>query len=126
MISFLLVSHSKKITDGLKEMIDEMSLNKDNITTFSIGGTKDGRLGTDPIAIYEAIEMRKMDDAILIFTDLGSAVLSSEIAVDMIDDELKQKVHIVDCALVEGAFIAAVQINGVDCLEQVLNELKTI
>ena len=44
----------------------------------------------------------------------------------MIDDELKQKVHIVDCALVEGAFIAAVQINGVDCLEQVLNELKTI
>ena len=34
MISFILVSHSKKITDGLKEMIDQMALNQENVTGF--------------------------------------------------------------------------------------------
>ncbi|WP_392558880.1 dihydroxyacetone kinase phosphoryl donor subunit DhaM [Orbus mooreae] len=126
MISFILVSHSKKITDGLKEMIDEMALNQEQVTIFSVGGTSDGRLGTDPIAIYNTIESRKADEAILVFTDMGSAVLSSEAAIDMLDDEVRDKVHLVDCALVEGAFIAAVQVKGSQSLQSVFEELKSI
>lgn len=126
MISFILVSHSKKITDGLKEMIDEMALNQEQVTTFSVGGISDGELGTDPIAIYNTIESRKADDAILIFTEIGSSVLSSEMAIDMLDDDMKDKVHLVHCPLVEGAFIAAVQVNGVESLQLILEELKSI
>lgn len=126
MISFILVSHSKKITDGLKEMIDEMAQNRENVTVFSVGGTSDGRLGTDPIAIYNTIESRQADDAILIFTDMGSAILSAETAIDMLDDEIRQKIHLIDCALVEGAFIAAVQTDDVANLEQVFTEIKSI
>ena len=126
MISFILVSHSKKITDGLKEMIDEMALNQENVTTFSLGGTSDGSLGTDPIAIHETIEKCKSDDAILVFTDIGSAVMSSEAAVDMLDDDIKQKVHIVNCPLIEGAFMAAVQFENINSLESIFEELKSI
>lgn len=127
MISFILVSHSKKITDGLKEMIDQMALNQENVTVFSLGGTSDGNLGTDPIAIYETFQKRKSDDAILVFTDIGSAVMSSEAAVDMLDDDaIKQKIHIVNCPLVEGAFMAAVQIENIDSLESIFEELKSI
>ena len=107
MISFILVSHSKKITDGLKEMIDEMALNQENVTTFSLGGTSDGNLGTDPIAIYEIIQKRQSDEAILVFTDI-------------------QKVYIVNCPLIEGAFMAAVQIESIDSLESIFEELKSI
>jgi len=125
-ISFILVSHSKKITDGLKEMIDEMALNQENVTTFSLGGTSDGNLGTDPIAIYEIIQKRQSDEAILVFTDIGSAVMSSETAVDMLDEDIKQKVYIVNCPLIEGAFMAAVQIESIDSLESIFEELKSM
>ena len=126
MISFILVSHSKKITDGLKEMIDQMALNQENVTVFSLGGTSDGDLGTDPIAIYETFQKRKSDDAILVFTDIGSAVMSSETAVDMLDEDIKQKVYIVNCPLIEGAFMAAVQIESIDSLESIFEELKSM
>lgn len=126
MISLILVSHSKKITDGLKEMIDEMAANQENVTTFSVGGTSDGRLGTDPVEIYNTIVKRQQDDAIVIFADLGSAVLSSETAIDLLDDELKSKVTLADCPLVEGAFIAAVQINSTTDIKTLLTEIETI
>lgn len=126
MISLILVSHSKKITDGLKEMIDGMALNQQHVTVFSVGGTSDGRLGTDPIAIYDTIIARQQDAAIIIFTDMGSAVLSSETAIDLLDDELKNKVTLADCPLVEGAFVMAVQTDGSEHIDEILREIKAV
>lgn len=126
MISLILVSHSKKLTDGLKEMIDGMASNQENVTVFSVGGTSDGGLGTDPIAIYNTILARQQDDAIVIFTDIGSAVLSSGTAIDLLDDDLKTKVTLVEGPLVEGAFVAAVQSDGTANIKEIIDEVKTI
>lgn len=127
MISIILVSHSEKITLGIKEMIDEMVGTSDHVRIFSAGGTGDGRLGTNSVAIMEIIEQCKDDKYILIFADIGSAILSSETAIDLIDNEqLKEKTILLDAPLVEGAFVAAVQATVDDNLDSILNELKNI
>lgn len=127
MVSIVLVSHSRKITDGLKEMIEEMVDSTGDVEIHSAGGTDDGRLGTDAVAIYNIIEQSKDHKNILIFADIGSAILSTETAIDLIEDEeLKSKVTLVDAPLVEGAFVASIQAMVDDDVEGILAELQNI
>lgn len=127
MISVILVSHSKKITDGLKEMIEEMTGQSNQVKIFSAGGTDDNRLGTNPVQIYSIIEQQQDNQNILIFADIGSAILSAETAIELIEDpDLKQKVMLVDAPLVEGAFIASIQASITTDINEVLGELQNI
>lgn len=70
MFGIILVSHSQKITDGTKEMIEEMTGTSDAVRIISAGGTGDGRLGTNSVMIMEAIEANSDCDHILIFAIL--------------------------------------------------------
>ncbi|QYN44195.1 MULTISPECIES: dihydroxyacetone kinase phosphoryl donor subunit DhaM [unclassified Gilliamella] len=127
MVSIVLVSHSRKITDGLKEMIEEMVDTTGDVKIYSAGGTDDGRLGTDSVAIYNIIQQSKNHQNILIFADIGSAILSTETAIDLIeDDDLKNKVTLVDAPLVEGAFVASIQAMVDNDVEGILAELQNI
>ena len=127
MVSIILVSHSRKITDGLKEMIEEMVDSTGDVKIFSAGGTQDGRLGTDSVAIYNIIKKSNQHKNILIFADIGSAILSTETAIDLIEDEeLKSKVTLVDAPLVEGAFVASIQAMVDNDVEGILAELQNI
>lgn len=109
MLTFILVSHSKKITDGLKEMIEEMIGDRENITIVSAGGTDTGDLGTDPIRIVTEIEEHVESDQIYLFADIGSAVMSIESALDLVNENLRERCVYIDGPLVEGAFVACVQ-----------------
>lgn len=110
MVVIILVSHSRKITDGLKEMIEEMTGQHEIIRIVSAGGTEDGRIGTDPLFIKNIIESNVDADSIYLFADLGSAIISIDTVIDMIEDEaLKKKCIYVDGPLVEGSFIGSVQ-----------------
>jgi len=122
MIGLILVSHSKKISDGIKELVMEMT--KDEVPIISAGGTSDGRLGTSADLIIEAIKELSECNNILIFTDLGSSIMSSEIAIDLVDDDLKAKCILVDAPIVEGAFVAGVQSMVSDDVNAVLEEVK--
>lgn len=127
MFGIILVSHSQKITEGTKEMIEEMTGSSENVRITSAGGTGDGRLGTNTVMIMEAIEANADCTHILIFCDIGSAILSSETAIELIDDEeLMAKVEIMDCPLVEGAFAAAVQASVCRDKAVVLQELAQL
>lgn len=109
MQTLILVSHSAKITEGIKELITEMVPDADN--TFEViaaGGTEDGEIGTSPMPIVDSIQNAK-GDHVYIFTDMGSAVLSSETAIDFLTDEQKEKVTLLESPIVESAYIAAVQ-----------------
>ncbi|MDU5509158.1 dihydroxyacetone kinase phosphoryl donor subunit DhaM [Enterococcus gilvus] len=127
MFGIILVSHSQKITDGTKEMIEEMTGTSDVVRIISAGGTGDGRLGTNSVMIMEAIEANSDCDHILIFCDIGSAILSSETAIDLIEEEdLQDKTEIMDCPLVEGAFAAAVQATVCQKKETIIQELAQL
>ena len=105
--SILLVSHSQQLTDGLKAMIEDMS-DSETVTLFSLGGTAEGELGSDPTKIVEAVNQSPDAEQILVFADLGSAVLNAELAYDMLEPEQQTRYHLIDAPLVEGAFAAAI------------------
>ena len=111
------------ITDGIKEMIEQMNASEE-ITIHSLGGTSDGSLGSDPIKIIDTINEADSDREFLIFADLGSAVLSSELAFDMLEEDQQKHYHLVDAPLVEGAFAAAITAGVSDDLTQILAEAQ--
>lgn len=127
MVTILLVSHSKKITDGLKEMIEEMTGNQDNINIVSAGGTDDGRIGTDPMNIKDEIEKNSASDSIFLFADIGSAIMSVETAIELIEDEaLQEKCIYIDGPIVEGAFVGAVTCMVNPSRESVIKEVTKL
>lgn len=121
--AILLVSHSLKITDGIKEMIEQMA-QSESLQIFSLGGTSEGELGSDPTKIVDAVNEAAEVDTFFVFADLGSAVLSAELAFDMLEDEQQSKYLLVDAPLVEGAFAAGITASVSDDIEHILIEAK--
>jgi phosphocarrier protein FPr len=83
----------------------------ESVKILAAAGTGDNNqdLGTNAIEIKEAIEAVYTENGILILMDLGSAVLSAEMALNMISDDIKTNIKICPAAFVEGAIAAAVQ-----------------
>ncbi len=111
MIHLVLVSHSRKLAEGLAEFTIQMA--PPDLTVTAVGGITDGEgnshLGTDALAIVDAIHRHPSPDGVLILVDLGSAVLSAETALDMLDTDLRARCLISNAPLVEGALIAAIE-----------------
>lgn len=116
MIGIVIVSHSQKLAEGIKEIIEQMVHGK--IPVACAGGVA-GVLGTDTSLIKKAIESVYSDDGVLILVDFGSAVISSKAAISLLEPEKRNKVVIADAPLVEGAFIAAVEASIGKNLEEV-------
>ena len=90
----------------------------------AVGGTGDPEqpFGTDAMAILEAIQSVYGEDGVLVLMDLGSALLSAEMALEFLDPEQAQNVRLSAGPFVEGAMAAAVQASiGMD-LTAVANE----
>ncbi len=123
-VGIVLVSHSQKVTEGLKDLILEM--NGDNVNVHSAGGTDDGRLGTSATIIMSKIEELQDCENILIFYDMGSALLSTETAIDLLDEDLQAKCKIVEGPIVEGAFVASVQSTVTNDVDVILEEVSKL
>ena len=123
MVSLVLISHSKKIAEGLKELASQMS---GDVKIGVAGGTDDGRIGTDPIKIMSAIEDVYSDDGVLMFYDLGSALMNAELALDMMEEKMKSNVEIVKSSLVEGAFVAGIEASIGKSIEEIKVSLQSL
>jgi phosphoenolpyruvate---glycerone phosphotransferase subunit DhaM len=105
MVGLVLVSHSPQIAEGTADLVRQMA---GEVEVAAVGGDADGGFGTDPERIKAAIE--NLDaDWVLVFMDLGSAVLSAETVLEMVSSEQREKVRLVDAPFVEGAFAAGVE-----------------
>lgn len=126
MISLVLVSHSHKITEGLKEMVLEMANNPEKLKVLSAGGTDDNGIGTDPTKIVSAIEESSDCDYIYLIGDIGSGLISIDMALDLLDEELKEKCHVLSGPLVEGAFVTAVNALVDGSPEYIASQIKEV
>lgn len=106
-VSMVLVSHSRQLAEGVRELAAQMTQGKVRIAVA--GGTADGRLGTDATAILGAIEEVRGPEGVLILVDLGSAVLSTQMAIEQLPDGNGGRVVLSNAPFVEGAVIAAVE-----------------
>ncbi|RBP38977.1 dihydroxyacetone kinase phosphoryl donor subunit DhaM [Garciella nitratireducens] len=119
MIGLVIVSHSNKISNGIVDLCYQMA--GKNIKIISAGGTSDGRIGTDPIFIKEAIEKANDGDGVVILADIGSSIMSSELAIEMLEKDLQEKTYILDTPIVEGAVAVAVQACMSNDIQEILN-----
>ena len=105
MVGVLIVSHSKKAAEGIYELAVQMA-GKDH-RVVAVGGMEDGSIGTDAIRIKEGIEQANGGDGVVLLADLGSGILSSQMAIDLLEEDIP--VQIADAPILEGAISAAVQ-----------------
>ncbi len=103
MVGLLIVSHSAQIAAGVKELADQMTGGR--LSIAAVGGTADGRLGTNPEGIRAGFDTIVSPDGVLVLMDLGSAVMSAEMALEGVT----HPVRLSNAPLVEGALLAAVE-----------------
>jgi dihydroxyacetone kinase phosphotransfer subunit len=123
MVGIVIVSHSEKIAEGVKELASQMA---EEVPMAAAGGTSDGRIGTDMEKISNAIYEVYSEDGVIILFDLGSAFMNAEMAIDFLPDHMKEKVGIVDAALVEGVVTAAVESSINKSMEDIKKSLKNM
>ena len=110
MLGFVVVSHSKDLAEAVIHLANEMK--RYDFPLINGSGTDGDFLGSNPLTIKEAIIKAKTDKGALVFVDIGSSVLNTQVAIDFLDDEGVdvENIKIADAPLVEG-LIAAVAIN---------------
>ena len=124
MIGIVIVSHSTKLAEGVVELARNMG--GAELPIQAAGGltSGDGTLGTDPMLILNAIEQVYSEDGVLVLMDLGSAILSSEMALDLLPAEKRSQIFLCEAPIVEGAIAAAVQARIGGSIQQVLREAR--
>ena len=114
MVGIVSVSHSQKLAEGV---VDLASLMAPETPMRAAGGMDDGGFGTSFEKINTAIDEIYSDDGVIILMDMGSAVMTTEMVLEMMED---RKVTMVDCPVVEGAIAAAVVAAGNAPMEDVI------
>ena len=110
MVGLVLVSHSPKIAEGTADLVRQMA---GEVEISAVGGDSEGGFGTDPERIEAAVKEIGAEE-VLVFMDLGSAVLSAETVLEMLSEEDRARVRLVDAPFVEGAFSAGVSASAGD------------
>jgi phosphocarrier protein FPr len=107
MIGMVVVSHSAKLAEGVCDLARQVGQGRVRIAPA--GGTADPEnpIGTDAFRVLQAIESVYSDDGVLVLMDLGSAVLSAGVALELLGGERSSHVELCPAPLVEGAVAAA-------------------
>ncbi|HYX15334.1 MAG TPA: phosphoenolpyruvate--protein phosphotransferase [Nostoc sp.] len=124
MIGIVIVSHSKQLALGVQELAAQMVQGKVSIAVAAGIEDPENPLGTDPIQVYEAIASVFSDDGVLVLMDLGSALLSAEMAIEFLPETQQQKVYLCEAPLVEGAIAAVVAVAAGRDIHQVMAEAR--
>ncbi len=124
MIGIVIVSHSKQLALGVRELAAQMVQDQVPIAVAAGIEDPDNPLGTDPIQVYEAIASVFSDNGVLVLMDLGSALLSAEMAIEFLPETQQKKVHLCEAALVEGAIAAVVAAAAGRDIHQVMAEAR--
>jgi dihydroxyacetone kinase phosphotransfer subunit len=118
LVGIVVVSHSARLAEGVVELAAQMA--GASLALAAVGGSPDGGLGTDADRIMAAIVAADSGAGVVVIGDLGSAILASESAIEMLPPELAARVRISGGPIAEGAVVAAVQASIGDGLEDVL------
>lgn len=109
-VALVLVSHSAGLAAGARELAAQMA---PEVLIVAAGGDGAGGLGTSFDLVEAALVEATADGrSAVVLTDLGSAVLTTESVVEMLDEDVAARVHLADAPFVEAAVAAAVTAAG--------------
>lgn len=114
----LLVSHSEKIAEGLKDLLLEVA---SDVTIATAGGTEDGDIGTSFDKISNVVAEME-EEKILAFYDLGSAKMN----IEMVTDFSEKEITLYETSFIEGAYVAASLLQADVDLETINGQLEPL
>jgi phosphocarrier protein FPr len=109
-VGIVVVSHSRALGTAAAELAREVA--GEEVPVAVAAGLDDTTLGTDAAAIATAIATTDRGAGVVVLMDLGSAVLSAELALDLLDDvgadpATRGRTLLCPGPLVEGLVVAA-------------------
>ncbi|MCL2471163.1 MAG: dihydroxyacetone kinase phosphoryl donor subunit DhaM [Propionibacteriaceae bacterium] len=122
MIGIVVVSHSQALGTAAAQLAAEMVPDQARPQLRVAAGLDEVTLGTDAAAIAEAITAVDSPDGVLVLVDLGSAILSAEMALEFVEPEVSGRTVISPAPLVEGLIAALVTASTGASLEEVAQE----
>lgn len=122
MVGIVLVSHSRALALAVQELVRSMTGPALPLAIAAGAGDKHAELGTDAVEISEAITSVHGPEGVLVLMDMGSAILSSDMALELLDESLRASVTFCAAPFVEGAVAAGVTANLGAPLPEVLRE----
>src|SRR6516225_7681821 len=123
-VALVLVSHSRALAEGVAALARQMV--GENVKIICAAGAGEGgaELGTDATRILEAIIVADSSAGTVVLMDLGSAILSTEMALELAGPELRERVSLSAAAFVEGAVSAAVAAAAGATRDAILSEAE--
>ncbi|MFW0768992.1 dihydroxyacetone kinase phosphoryl donor subunit DhaM [Arthrobacter koreensis] len=122
-VGLVIVSHSAKLAEGLAELAGQMA---PDVAIITAGGTDDGGIGTSLEKVQAGIAQADGGAGAAILADLGSAVMTAEMALEFLDPGQREKVRLADAPLVEGAVAAAVAAQTDQDLAAVIRDAEAV
>ena len=110
-VGLVVVSHSRALARAAVALAQEM-LHGKQIRIAVAAGLDETTFGTDAAQILDAITAADQGSGVVVLMDLGSAVLSAELALELLDDDVRGRVVLCPAPLVEGLVVAAVAAAG--------------
>jgi len=110
-VGIVVVSHSRALANAAVKLAAEM-LHGQQVHIAVAAGLDDTTFGTDAVQIKAAIEQVDSPAGVVVLMDLGSAVLSAELALDLLGNGTSDRVVLCPAPLVEGLVVAAVAAAG--------------
>ncbi|HEY0186719.1 MAG TPA: dihydroxyacetone kinase phosphoryl donor subunit DhaM [Cellulomonas sp.] len=117
-VALVLVSHSRDLAAGARELAAQMA---PDVLLIAAGGDGSGGLGTSFDLVEQAVTEAAGDGrSVVVLTDLGSAVLTTESVLELLDEDVASRVRVPDAPFVEAAVAASVEAAGGGDLDAVL------
>ena len=121
-VGLVLVSHSAQLAEGAADLARAMAGEEVRIVAAGGMAPPETALGTDAVRVAAAIEEAWSERGVLVLMDLGSALLSAEMALELLPEEHRKRVLLSAAPLVEGAVAAAVASRLGEPIERVASE----
>lgn len=109
-VGIVVVCHSRALARAAVALAQEM-VHSQPVKIVTAAGLDDTTFGTDAGQIVRAITAADTGAGVVVLMDLGSAVLSAELALDLLDGA-RSRVVLCPAPLVEGLIVAAVAAAG--------------
>ena len=105
MTGIVVVSHSRELARAAVDLARALVPGL-QVRVEVAAGDGGGGLGTDAVAIVEALARADDGRGVLVLADLGSAVLSARTALELVDPQVAARVRLSGAPLVEGLVAA--------------------
>ncbi|MFK3670306.1 dihydroxyacetone kinase phosphoryl donor subunit DhaM [Leifsonia aquatica] len=104
-VGIVFVSHSVLLAEGAVALAGQMA---PSVRLIAAGGTDDDGIGTSFAKVMAGVGEADSGAGVVVISDLGSALLTAETVLDMLADDERARVRVVDVPYVEGGIAASV------------------